>query len=80
MIVEIEYFKGDTLLYGKNISEAELKEQIQEVKNSYDRNEDNFIDLFCRRFQWTVLKSDDIPDFTYDRDVERLYPKRKKEK
>ena len=44
MIIEIEYYKGDVFLYGKNISESELKWQIREIEKSYDRNEDNFVE------------------------------------
>lgn len=71
-IVEIEYYKGDVFLYGKNISETKLKWQISEIEKSYDRDEDNFVELLCRRFGWTVIETDDVPDFTYDRDVEML--------
>lgn len=37
-IVEIEYYKGDVFLYGKNISESKLKWQISEIEKTYDRN------------------------------------------
>lgn len=69
MVVEIEYYKGDVLLYGNNISKYDLKKQLIEIENSYDKLEDNFVNLFCRRFGWTVLNTDDLPDFTYDRDA-----------
>jgi len=69
MIIEIEYYKGDVLLYGNNISEFELKKQLIEIENSYDKCEDNFVNLFCRRFSWTILNTYDLPDFRYDRDT-----------
>ena len=76
MIIEIEYFKGDTLLYGKRVSVSVLKHQMNEIENSYDRFEDNFIALLCRRFGWECLEAaegKEVPEFTYDRDVQRLY-------
>ena len=69
MIVEVEYYKGDALLYGSKISRHELNKQLIEIENTYDKVQDNFIDLFCRRFGWTILDGDEIPDFTYDRDI-----------
>lgn len=73
MIIEIEYFKGDTLLYGKNIDALELKKQLVHTEISYDKTEDNFISLLCRRFDWTVLNTNDMPDFRYDRDTGLLF-------
>lgn len=69
MIIEIEYYKGDELLYGNDISKSDLKKQLSEIENSYDRLEDNFVSLLCRRFGWNVLSTDDLPDFIYDRDT-----------
>lgn len=62
MIVEIEYYKGDVLLYGSKISKRDLNKQLIEIENSYDKTQDNFIELFCRRFGWTILNIDDVPD------------------
>ncbi len=72
MIGEIEYYKGDVLLYGNKILPHDLKNQLIEIENSYDKTQDNFIDLFCRRFGWTILYADAVPDFTYDRDTRVL--------
>ena len=69
MIVEIEYYKGDVLLYGKKISKRDLKGQLIEIENAYDKMEDNFIELFCRRYGWAILNTNSEPDFTYDRDT-----------
>ena len=73
MIIEIEYYKGDTLLFGKTKSIAELKRQLKEIEADYDRSTDNFVELLCRRFQWIILETDETPDYTYDRDVEKLF-------
>lgn len=73
MIVEIEYYKGDVLLHGKSVSEYDLRAQIEEIEKVYDRKEDNFVELFCERFGWSVFETDNVPDFTYDRDIEKLY-------
>ena len=50
MVVEIEYYKGDVLIYGNNVSEHVLRKQLIEIENFYDKLEDNFVDLLCRRF------------------------------
>lgn len=72
MVLEIEYYKGDFLLCGKNVSENDLEKQLIEIENSYDRFEDNFISLLCRRFGWEILNTGDLPDFRYDRDTGML--------
>lgn len=79
MTIEIEYFKRDILLYGKRVSMSDLKRQMEEIENAYDRVEDNFTALLCRRFGWECLKATEekeVPEFTYDRDVQRLYCRR----
>lgn len=79
MIIEIEYFKGDMLLYGKRVSMSDLKHQMKEIEDTYDRIEDNFTALLCRRFGWECLKAaeeKEVPEFTYDRDIQRLYRRR----
>ena len=72
MIIEIEYYKGDTLLFGKVKSTAELKKQLDYIEAIYDRETDNFIELLCRNYQWSVLETYEKPDYIYDRDVEIL--------
>jgi len=77
MTVEIESYKGDVILYGENIRESELRAQIKEIETTYDKDIDNFVDLLCRRFGWNIAEADEIPDYTYDRDTEKLYRPRK---
>ena len=72
MILEIEYYKGDVFLTGKNISELSLRKQIEYVHKKFDREHDNFTELLCRCFNWEILSYDGIPDYTYDRDIEKL--------
>lgn len=72
MILEIEYFKGDVLLTGKNRNFAELKKQIQEIETLCDPESDNFTALLCRKYSWTVLDISVKSDYTYDRDLKRL--------
>ena len=45
MIIEIEYYKGDTLLFGKTKSIAELKRQLKEIEADYDRSTDKFVEF-----------------------------------
>lgn len=40
MVIEVEYYKGNTLLYGKNIPYRVLKHQINVIESIYDREED----------------------------------------
>lgn len=71
-ILEIEYYKGDTTLYGKSIQRSELNKQLNEIENAYDREQDNFTELLCTRFEWCVFETEERPDYVYDRDVGRL--------
>ena len=77
MIVEIESYKGEVILYGKNIGEIELRKQIREIETTYDKDIDNFVELLCRNFGWNIAEADELPDYTYDRDTEKLYRPRK---
>lgn len=72
MIIEIEYYKGNVLLTGKARGIAALKRQIADVEKLYDRENDNFTDLLCRMFNWTMIQTDEFPDYIYDRDTEIL--------
>ena len=71
MIIEIEYYKGDTLLYGSKVSFQEFKNQMKTVENLYDKEEDNFVALLCRMYRWTVIEDELEPQFVYDRDIEK---------
>ena len=72
-ILEIVSYKGDMCLFGSTVSVHSLQQQIADIEASYDRTEDNFVELLCRRFGWTVFETEELPDFTYDRDTERLF-------
>ena len=48
-----------------------LHERI-DVERICDRQEDNFIELLCRMYGWTVISEDEDPEYTYDRDVGKL--------
>ena len=76
MILEIEYYKYDTHLIGKTASISELKKQLEETETLYDKENDNFIELFCRMFCWSVIDTDELPDYVYDRDAKLLYKPR----
>lgn len=69
MIIEIEYFKGDVRLSGKQVPLSELKEQIKTVEERYDRVNDNFIALLCRMYGWDIVEFSGAVDFVYDRDI-----------
>lgn len=71
MTVEIEYYKGDTLLYGERVSFNELKRQSKMVESLYDPAEDNFVALLCRMYHWSVAGSDQKAEYIYDRDTEK---------
>lgn len=73
MVIEIEYYKGDTLLYGQKISFKEFKKQIENIESFYDRNEDNFIALLCRVYNWTIIKDKVQAVYIYDRDIQKAY-------
>lgn len=71
MVIEIEYYKGDTLLYGPQISFEKFKEQIETVETLYDKKEDNFIALLHRMYHWTVIEEKIQPQYIYDRDIKK---------
>ena len=71
MVVEIEYYKGDVLLYGPGISFETFKEQMRAVERLCDRDADNFIPLLCRMYFWQVLRGPARPQYVYDRDIQR---------
>lgn len=73
MIIEIEYYKGEISLFGKIQSISELKQQFKNIEATYDKSTDNFIDLLCRTYQWTIIETEESPDFVYDRDTQNLY-------
>lgn len=73
MIVELEYYQGDTLLSGKQISYAEFLKQLRKIESDYDREQDNFIALLCRRYGWTIIETLENPVYVYDRDIQRAY-------
>lgn len=78
IIFEIEHYKGDCILRGKSVSEKELLEQIRFVERKYDRIEDNFVSLLCRVYGYERIDIDeDKVDYVYDRDVEKLFAKKK---
>lgn len=72
MVIEVEHYKGNTLLFGKKIPFRVLKHQIDVIENIYDREEDNFIELLCRMYNWTVGGEEVEVVYVYDRDIERI--------
>ncbi len=76
LIIEVECYRGDTLLRGKKISFPVFTAQIAEIERDYDRNEDNFITLLCRRYHYEIISTDTmdaVAEFVYDRDTEKTY-------
>ena len=72
MIIEIEYYKGDTLLYGSKVSFEILRNQISAIENLYDKEEDNFVALLCRMYNWEVIRDEAEPQYIYDRDIKKF--------
>lgn len=73
MIVEIECYKGDVLLYGKSICFKDFLKQVKAIEAIYDRQEDNFVGLLCRDYGWNFCKDNVKPEFVYDRDIEKAF-------
>lgn len=72
MVVEIEYYKGDTLLYGTKVSFSEFVNQIKEIEKIYDREEDNFVALLCRLYSWNAANAAiEGAEYIYDRDIQK---------
>lgn len=78
MIIEIECYRGDTLLRGKKTGFPVFRAQIAKIEQDYDRDEDNFIALLCRRYHYEVISTDTAaPSFVYDRDTRKAYQAKK---
>ena len=71
MVIGIEDFEGDTLLYGSKVSFEEFKKQMKTIENLYDKKEENFVALLCRIYNWTVIDDDMEPQYIYDRDIKK---------
>lgn len=77
MIIEIEFYQGDTLLSGKQIPYVEFVRQLKDIEADYDSAQDNFVALLCRRYGWTIVETSEPPVYIYDRDILKAYqPKR----
>ena len=78
MIIGIEYWKHnkDVLLIGGSKTAFELKRCFEEVESIYDRDTDNYVELFCRMFNYEIIESDEIPEYIFDRDIMRVYKPR----
>ena len=76
MILEIEYYKKDTLLSGRTVSFSELKKQLETTENIHDPETDNFIEILCRSYCYIVIDADVPPDYVYDRDIQKIYKRR----
>jgi len=74
MIVFIDSFFGDKLIYGKKISEKELREKMKKVNSLIEKTED-FAPLFCRMFNFEELPlpTDAEVDFVIDLDTYLVY-------
>ena len=72
MILEIEYYKGDTQLIGRKVEFHELKDQLDEAEKLHDRKSDDFIDLLCSKYGWDENGIFARPDYVYDRDIKKL--------
>lgn len=73
MILEIASWKGDVLLRGRKIPRYELQRQLKHIEEIYDRDCDNFVELLCRIYSWTKMKSREGPaDVIFDRDTKLL--------
>ncbi|MDE6579448.1 MAG: hypothetical protein K2K41_02830, partial [Ruminiclostridium sp.] len=73
MTIEIEYYKGDIFLLGKRRSQDQLQKELEEVEKIYNKNEDNFIELLCKKYVWVMIDKADDPEYTYDRDIGKLF-------
>ena len=74
MYLEIESYTGDCVLYGRRVPLGELKKQLRETEQQYDRSSDNFVALLCIRYGWQPAADPESAESacTYDRDTGQL--------
>ena len=71
MVIEIEDYEGDTLLYGPKVSFEEFKKQIKTIERLHDKKEKNFVALLCRMYNWIIIEDGWKPQYIYDRDIKK---------
>ncbi len=73
MLIEIEYYKKDTKLWGGKTSFSELRRSIELAEAIHNEEEDNFVRILCDMIHFEEIETDEIPDLVYDRDVQGFY-------
>lgn len=73
MLVEIESYMGDCLIFGKRCSENELRQRMKKVLEAAETEE--FTAIFCRIYQFDQYPlSEEIEvDFVIDLDTHQVY-------
>ena len=73
MLIRIDSFFGDKLIFGKRCTEKDLREKFNKVIEAVETEE--FVTLFCRMFQFEELPVDeDIRvDYIIDLDTHLVY-------
>lgn len=72
MIIEIEYYKGNAVLFGKRIDRAVLRRMLNEAGRVCGDTGD-LAEMLCRRYGFERIADNIRPDLIYDRDTGRLY-------
>ena len=74
IFIGIEFYKGDTVLCGENLSKEEFEAQTSAVEMMYNREKDNFVELICSMYGWYEVKNKSFAKvkmkYIYDRDAE----------
>ena len=73
MIIEIESYLGNRMLFGKSISEYELRKLINQILLQTDENQ--FLYWLCSRYNFEKIKfSNEIEaDYVVDLDTHEIY-------
>ena len=69
MIIEIESFESENLIYGKEINYVELQRIVKELLELVE--EKDFLPSFCLRYGYEIISNDEIlkVDFVIDLDT-----------
>lgn len=76
MVLEIEYYKGNTTLFGKRLDKCSLRQLLNEAEQICGICGD-LAETLCRYYGFDKINANEFPEWVYDRDTRMLYMPKK---